>query len=829
MTRLVSWIVSSIIFGVVLIVAGIIGVVVYFSADLPDHTQLADYEPPVTTRLYAGDGRLLTQYATENRLFVPVEAIPDHVVQAFISAEDRHFYEHPGVDVAGIVRAAWNNFLNLGTGRRLEGASTITQQVAKNFLLSNEVSFGRKIREILLALRIEATLSKDEILELYLNEIYLGRGSYGVAAAALNYFNRSLPELTIAQAAYLAALPKAPNNYHPTERREAAIARRDYVIGRMLEDGAITQAEADAALAEPFEVFERQATRTFAADYFAEEVRRELQELYGDAALYGGGLAVRTTLDPRYQEIAERALRDGLEVFDRRHGWRGPVTTLETFDDWRQQLAAIEVPDGAGNWPLAVVLEVGADRAAIGLADGTRGVIPMAELTWARPWRRGETVGPVPREAGDVLTLGDVVLVAREGVTYQGEDEEDGGDATPLFGLRQVPAIQGALVAMDPHTGRVLAMAGGYSFEMSEFNRATQAARQPGSAFKPFVYLAALEAGYTPSTVVLDSPLSVAVDGGRQLWQPSNYSGDFLGPTPLRVGLERSRNIMTVRLLMAVGLERVREVAQSFGIYDEMPLMYSMALGAGETTPLQLTTAYAMLANGGRRITPTLIDRIQDRTGRTVYRHDIRQCDRCIQPLWDGGAAPLLTDDREQIADPAAVYQVVSMLEGVVQRGTATRLRALGFPVAGKTGTTNDSRDAWFVGFTPDLVAGVFVGFDQPRTLGRETGSSAAAPIFGAFMAEAMRGREVPPFRIPPEVRLVRINPYTGRPALSDEPAIWEAFRPGTEPTRRTVIDESDPLLFGDIPFGDIPFGDIRLNTEDSLTRTPNLGTGGLY
>ena len=796
--RLLGWIVSS--FAVLLALAGLagVGLIAYYSRDLPDYSQLADYRPPVTTRLYAGDGRLMAEYATENRLFVPIEAIPDHVVQAFVSAEDQHFYSHNGVDPRGIVRAVIDNVGNVLSGRRLVGASTITQQVARNFMLNNDVTFDRKMREALLALRIERAFTKDEILELYLNEIYLGRNSYGVAAAALNYFDRSLPELTLAQAAYLAALPKAPNNYHPVNRREAAITRRNYVINRMLEDGAITEAEAQAAIAEPLEVFDRRDADTVTAEYFAEEVRRELVGLYGSDALYGGGMVVRTTLDPRLQDIADRALRSGLITYDRRHGWRGPLDRLETFDDWPGQLAAIERPAGAGTWSLAVVLEMGADSAAVGLADRSRGTIPMAELAWARPWRENQRVGPAPSAPGDVLAVGDVVLVEPLSDIAVTPVAADGGDAPPReYGLRQIPEIQGAIVAMDPHTGRILAMSGGYSFEMSEFNRATQAARQPGSAFKPFIYLAALDAGFTPSTTLLDMPLALSQGAGLGMWSPGNYSGDFLGPIPLRRGLELSRNVVTVRLLLSVGLDPVTQIARNFGIMDDMPPLLSMALGAGETTPLRLTAAYAMLANGGRYITPTLIDRIQDRNGDTVYRHDDRVCAACPRDLWNDDAPPDLPNDRAQIADPVSIYQVVSMMEGVVQRGTAARLRSLGIPLAGKTGTSNDFFDAWFVGFTPDLAVGVFTGFDAPRTLGSgENGGAVAAPVFGAFMAEAMDGIEVPPFRIPPGVRMVRINPGTGLTSAAGEAGIWEAYRPGTEPT---ATDETVPGGFGSV------------------------------
>lgn len=785
--RLLGWFFSSLLF--LLVVAGAVGFAMLqsLSNDLPDYRQLANYEPPITTRIYAADGHLIAEYATENRLFVPIEQIPDHVIQAFVSAEDQHFWTHPGIDITGIARAVVQNLQALGTGRRPVGASTITQQVAKNFLLSSDVSFERKIREALLAFRIERAFSKEQILELYLNEIYLGRNAYGVAAAALNYFNKPLTELTLAEAAYLAALPKAPNNYHPVRRHDAAVARRNYVINRMLADGAITPEEAAEAREAPLEVTDRTATDFARADYFAEEVRRELQRVYGDDALYRGGLSVRASVDPHLQNLADRALRDGLTAYDRRHGWRGPVTRLPDFDNWPLQLSQLPRPAGAGTWQLAVVLDVDNDKAVLGFADRNRGVLTFEEMRWARPWRPAQRVGPEPQRAVDVLELGDVVLVSPTGgsqaaVVATSENPQGERLDLPTYSLQQIPDVQGALVAMDPHTGRVLAMAGGYDFEMSEFNRVTQAMRQPGSAFKPFIYLAALDQGYTPSSIIDDSPLEIFIPG-QPMYRPTNYSGDFLGPTTIRVGIERSRNVMTVRLLQDIGLETAREVSSRFGIMDNMPLLYSMALGAGETTALRLTAAYAVLVNGGYQIEPTFVDRIQDRTGRIVYRHDQRGCENCRDTVWSGQEAPELPDERAQIADPVTAYQMVSMMEGVVQRGTAARLRSLGFPVAGKTGTSNNVHDTWFVGFTPDMVVGVFVGFDQPRTLGpRETGGSVAAPIFGDFMAAAMEDRQVPPFRIPPEVSLVRVDPATGRQASSGGNAIWEAFRPGTEP-----------------------------------------------
>ncbi len=824
--RIFGWILSSLAFLAVLAGLGLYGAFVYYARDLPDTAQLADHEPRVTTRLYADDGRMLAEYAVENRLFVPVEAMPEHVRQAFISAEDQHFYDHSGIDFIGVVRAAITNLRNVGSDRRLVGASTITQQVAKNFLLTNEVSFERKIREAILSMRIERAFDKDEILELYLNEIYLGRNSYGVAAAALNYFNKSLPELTLAEAAYLAALPKAPNNYHPTLRREQAIDRRNYVLQRMLEDGAITAEELIEASAQPLEVFERDATEVVQADYFAEEVRRELQRLYGDEMLYGGGLTVRTTVDPRLQEIADRVLRDGLIDYDRRHGWRGPVSRLESFDGWPTQMEALEVPAGAGAWQLAVVLEIYGDAVRVGFADRQQGMVPFDEMQWARPWREGQRVGAAPESVDDVVALGDVVLVeAVEGyetppAAGPGAPVDDAGNLQPLqlYSLRQMPEIQGALVAMDPHTGRVLAMSGGFSFEISEFNRATQALRQPGSSIKPFVYLAALELdrypAITPATLILDTPLAVDLGPGAGWWRPDNYGHDFLGPQPLRVGVERSRNIMTVRLLLEIGLEPVQQLTRTFGVYEEMELHYSMALGAGETTPMAMTNGYAMIVNGGRRVRPVFIDRIQDRHGSTIYPIDHNACDGCQAVPWRTQDAPVIPDMREQVADPAATYQMVSILEGVVQRGTAARLASLGLPLAGKTGTTNDARDAWFVGFSPDLVVGTYIGFDTPRGLGPgETGGRSAAPIFGAFMAEALEGQDVPPFRIPPDVSLVRINPRTGAPAAPGEAAILEAFRPGTEPTTTSML-LTDP------------------EREEALiesTLSPTTGTGGLY
>jgi penicillin-binding protein 1A len=748
----------------------------HYGRNLPDHAQLAAYEPPIVTRVHAGDGRLLAEFAIEDRVFVPIGAIPRHVIDAVLAAEDKNFYEHTGVDAIGIVRAAITNVLNAGRNRRLQGASTITQQVAKNFLLTNEVSIERKIKEALLALRIERALSKERILELYLNEIYLGQGSYGVAAAALAYFDKALDELTVAEAAFLAALPKAPNNYHPVRNHEAALARRDWVLDRMVEDGTLSAAEAAAAKAEPLVMAERDPAEVVRADYVAEEIRRELVARFGEAATYEGGLVVRATLDPRLQAIAEKAFRDGLIAYDRRHGWRGPIARIEPGEGWTERLAAVPPPPGMGDWRLAVVLADEGRAARIGFADGGEGTIPFEELTWARRTEADQKRGPEVRAVADVLAPGDVVAVS----PAEGESSGEG-----VWGLRQIPDLEGAFVALDPRNGRILAMVGGFAFGESEFNRAVQARRQTGSAFKPFVYLAALDAGKTPSSIVVDGPVVIDPGYGQPLWKPENYSQEYYGPSTLRLGIEKSRNLMTVRLAAEIGMQRVRDTAVRFGVFDDMGLYLPMALGAGETTLLRLTNAYAMLVNGGRRIVPTLIERVQDRYGRTVYRRDERPCEGCSEVAWAGQPPPQVPDVREEVEDPRTAYQMVAMLQGVVERGTGASIAELGRPLAGKTGTTDEFRDAWFVGFSPDLAAGVYVGFDQPRTLGdKEAGAKAAVPIFKDFMAKALEGTPPVPFRIPPGIRLVRVDAVTGRlPSATTEHVILEAFKPGTEPT----------------------------------------------
>ncbi|MDX2288087.1 MAG: penicillin-binding protein 1A [Hyphomicrobiaceae bacterium] len=753
------------------------------SEDLPDYQKLAAYEPPVMTRIHAHDGALIAEYARERRIFVPINTIPKRLINAFLAAEDSRFYEHGGLDFTGIARAVYKAAENRikGGGGRDQGASTITQQVAKNFLLSSDRTIERKIKEAILAIRIERTYSKDKILELYLNEIYLGIGSYGVAAASLNYFSKELKDLTIEEAAYLAALPKAPNNYHPFKHTEKATARRNWIIGQMAENGFISEQEAEAARQKPLAVNLRPfGAHIFAAEYFAEEVRRALQAQYGEEKLYGGGLSVRTTLNPVLQRYARKALIDGLVDFDRRKGWRGPHAKVDIAGDWGAALDKVETPRDLQPWRLGVVLEVSKSKAVVGLQPakeqdgslvGKREAVEIGfdEMKWAR------REGKAPTGCGDVVAIGDVVFVA----------PKDPASLSGVWSLMQVPEVGGGIVAMDPHTGRVLAVVGGFSFDMSQFDRAIQARRQPGSAFKPLVYAAALDNGYKPTSIVLDAPIEIEQGGGQDVWRPENYDKNkSLGPTTLRVGIERSKNQMTVRLAQDMGMPLIIEYAKRFGVYDDLLPVLSMSLGAGETTLLRMATAYAMVANGGKKVYPTLIDRIQDRWGATVWRHDARPCDNCRADAWNGQDEPEIADDRRQIIDPHTAYQITSIMEGVVQRGTATVLKKIGKPLAGKTGTTNEEKDAWFVGFSPDLVVGVFMGYDSPRPMGKGmTGGQLAAPVFGNFMELALKDQPATPFRVPPGLKLVRVNLRTGlRASPSDKQAIMEAFKPYEEP-----------------------------------------------
>jgi penicillin-binding protein 1A len=786
-----------------LLAAAVIGYGIWkYSKDLPEHAQLQNYEPPVMTRVHAGDGGLLAEYAIQRRLYMPIQAMPRILISAFLSAEDKNFYKHSGIDPEGIARALLTNFHNRGA--RQQGASTITQQVAKNFLLDGTQSYERKIREALIALRIESSFTKDKILELYLNEIYLGLGNYGVAATALNYFGKSLHELTLSEVAYMAALPKGPNNYHPIEKREAAIIRRNYVVDRMVENGFASRADGNKAKAEPLVVNLRAVSQNLLnAGFFAEEVRRELAERYGSKKLYEGGLSVRTTLDPNLQTLARKSLMDGLVRFDEARGWRGTDKKVTPSGDWGAALAAEPFFGDVQPWRVAVVLDVNDQQARIGVQprklpggqierERLTGIITVEGARWTRK-RLTQTLSP-----------GDVIYAEPTATAGQ-------------FRLRQFPEISGAMVVMDPHTGRILSMVGGFSFDQSEFNRATQALRQPGSSFKPFVYATALDNGYTPASIIVDEPFEIDQGGTLGIWRPENYDGGTAGPRTLRYGIEQSKNLMTIRLARDVGMPLIAEYSKRFGIYDDLLPVLAMSLGAGETTVLRLTAAYGMLANGGRRIKPTLIDRIQDRYGATIFKHDERVCDTCQTDRWTDQDEPRLQDKRERVIDPMSAYQITSMLEGVIQRGTGTSIKSVGKTLAGKTGTTNDSKDVWFVGYSADLAVGVFMGFDKPKSLGDSaTAGQYAAPVFRDFMTAALKDKPDVKFRVPSQMKLVRVSRGSGQRVGPGEEGILEAFKPGTGPPDGTGIP------------GAASGASARRGGGDA-GRAVSSGTGGLY
>ena len=710
--------------------------------DLPDASELADYRPPTATRVYAGDGTLIGEFSDERRIYVSYDQIPQPVIHAFLAAEDRNFFQHGGIDVGGIGRASLKNVFNLASGRRLEGGSTITQQVAKNVLLTNESSLNRKLKEAILANRLEATLSKEQILELYLNEIFLGYRSFGIASAAYNYFGKSLAQLTPDEAAFLASLPKGPNNYHPKRHPGAAKGRRDWVLGEMEQSGWLTPAQLAEARARPLVTRDAPQRSDYKdADFFVEEARRQAaaNPQFGEQ-LRAGGFYMRTTLDPTLQTAARRALMQGLENYDRRHGWRGGWGTTEFEEGWQAEALRGQIPPERRSWEAAAIESVSGGTVRIRTAKTDKaGTLLAADVAWAnanRPLKRGELVFVEPK----------------------------GGQ----YALKQVPRVNGALVAIEPQSGRVLAMVGGYSYALSSFNRATQAKRQPGSAFKPFVYATALEGDFTPASIVLDAPISFAGGANGQRWTPENYSRQYYGPQTLRRGLELSRNVMTVRLAQSVGMKKIVEQADRMGLPGMTPNL-SVSLGAGEVTPLDITAAYSAFANGGRRVTPYLIDYVQDRDGETIFRADNRSCRECGRGF-SGQESPRLQQRGTQVIDPITAYQMSSMLEGVVQRGTAASARGLGPWVAGKTGTTNEYRSAWFVGFTTDIVVGVFIGFDDNRSLGSgEAGASAAVPVFTDFMQTALKERPARPFVRPKNAIFRTVN------------GIEEAFRPGTE------------------------------------------------
>jgi len=850
--------------GMVMMALGLGAVFWIYAQDLPNYDKLAQYEPATLSTIYSRQGRIMDEFAKERRIFTPIDEIPDLVKEAFISAEDKNFYTHHGYDPMGILKAA----IDAAAGKRLRGASTITQQVMKNFLLDGSRSAERKIKEIILASRLEKTLSKDKILELYLNEIFLGQNSYGVTAAAQTYFDKPLEQLTPSEAAYLAVLPKAPSKYHPVRQKQRAVDRRNYVLNQMDQNGYITHDIAVAAMASDLKTvqsgdFVPYKNSLPSRDYFSDEIRRQLSTTFGANEFFTGGMKIRATMDPELQMKAARALRKGLEDYDRGQGvWRGPLALIapdKLVDEatWRTALAAVKAPRDIAEWSLAVVLELSKKAARIGVLgvpeiDGGY-AIPIEDMTWAKPLNAdGKPSKKKARRPSDLLAVGDVVFVKK----VFGPVKPVKGSKKPKKGavvaqefkywsLRQIPDIEGAFVAMDTQTGRVLAMQGGFSYQHSVFNRATQATRQPGSAFKPFVYAAALDSGYTPATIVIDAPIEVKTPQG--IWRPRNSSHKFYGPTPMRTGIVHSRNLMTIRLAQAIGMDVVAAYAERFGVYDHMGEHLANALGSQETTLYKMVAAYAMFANGGERVTPTLVDRVQDRRGHTIYRHDRRHCQDCQIASIAPGLPPLIDNNRTRVMDAITAYQLTSMMKDVIRRGTAAGRVVLDVPVAGKTGTTNGSKDVWFIGFTPNIVAGCYMGMDLPRPLGRHAyGASLCGPVFTNFMRDAVKPYGPVDFKVPPGGNFVKIDRYSGErlpDSAAGENVVAELFRAGEEPVygALSVVDGgfamgSNLPIFGsgesDQPVVDDQEVTTQLGVKKRIPKRATFGSlsgGGLY
>jgi len=781
-----------------LIILGILGVGYLFfinSKDLPSYSQLEHYQPPIVTRFYSSDGKLLEEYAKEHRIFLPIESIPPMVSNAFIAAEDQNFYTHPGIDFTGILRAAIKNILAMSQGKKsLVGGSTITQQVVKNFLLTNEKSLNRKIKEAILSFRITKAMPKSKILELYLNQIFLGARSYGVASAALNYFNKSVNELNLEEAAFLASLPQAPSHYNPNKNMERVLARRNWVIERMYDEGFVSKEAALAAIDSPIKLIARDRDEVAKADFFAEEVRRTITKMYGEESLYEGGLVVKTSLNPKLEKIAENALRNGLVSYDQKYGYRGAISNID-LKEWQKTLPTINPANmNIAPWKYAVILSVNEKGAKIGLSNGKEASLNLAQSSWALR----------NKKLANLYKPGDVILV----------DDQNS--------IKQIPRINGAIVAMDPHSGRVLAMVGGYSFDTSKFNRATQAHRQPGSSFKPFVYLAALENGLTPSSVFDDSPIALSQGPGMPLWKPKNFYHDFLGPLTLRRGLELSRNTITVRIAQAVGIQKIVDIAKRFGINKDPEPYYSMALGALETTVLQLTNAYSVIANGGRKVMPSLIDKIQDRSGRVVFSNDNRECVDCSSI--DPSIIPYIKNNNPYVTDPRSAYQLTSILEGVVQHTkNGAPLRKLERTLAGKTGTSNGPKDTWFIGYTPDLVVGVFVGYDDAKPMGKnESGALVAQPIFLEFMKNALIDQPDKPFIMPDGLKLVRVDYMTGEPSMKYGGTIYEVFKRKNFQETKVANAIIEPVV--ELPENEIHTPDDEDKSNFSLDETQDDG-----
>ncbi len=732
---------------------GIFGILWTFSNKIPDYKFLKNYKPPVSSKMYSGNGDLVADFSKEKRIFIPFSAIPEKVINAFLSAEDKNFFSHPGVDAKGVLRATLNNVKNIMTSKRLEGASTITQQVAKNFLLTNEVSINRKIKEAILAFRIERALNKERILELYLNQIYLGSGAYGVAAASLEYFDKSIKELDYAEVALLAALPKAPSKYNPYNNIDLAKFRRDLVLKNLNQNGFLSFEKYKVYKNQNIKLKKKKKIYLEDAQYYIEDVRKNIIDKLTYEKVYKQGYNINTPINLNLQKIATESLRNGLIAYDKRKGWRGPINNIKYYDNWHKNIDKKYQLENSINWEIAIVKEIGQFQTKIETKDKLSGIIKFNEISWTK------------KEFEDLLKVGDLIYVKKVKDNF--------------YSLKQVPKINGGIVVMDPYTGRVLALSGGFSFKSSEFNRATQALRQPGSAFKPFVYALALENKYTPSSLVLDAP--IVLDQGVDLkkWKPENYGKKFYGPSTLRVGLEKSRNLMTVRIAQNLGVDKVARFSKELKIYDNPEELLSISLGSAETTLLDLTSAYSSFVNGGKLISPIIIDRIQDSEGNTIINNENRKCINCDKISYTGKDYPQIEDNYEQVMSEQTAYQVTTILEGVIKRGTGKKLRDLQLNLAGKTGTTNENTDAWFIGFTSNLVIGVYVGMDNPKPLGKfETGSKAALPIFREFIEKAVKKSDARPFKVPEKMTLMVVDPLTGEKAkFNSKNTIIEAYK----------------------------------------------------
>ncbi len=747
----------------------IIGILWNFSNNIPDYKFLKSYKPPVSSKVYSGNGDLVSDFSKEKRIFVPYSSIPQNVINAFLSAEDKNFFSHPGVDAKGVLRAVINNINNIMTSKRLEGASTITQQVAKNFLLTNEVSINRKIKEAILAFRIERALSKERILELYLNQIYLGSGAYGVAAASLEYFDKSIKELNYIEAAMLAALPKAPSKYNPYRNIKLAKFRRDLVLKNLFENNFINFTEYKDFKSQKIELNKPKKVFLEDAQYYIEDVRKKVIETLSYEKVYKQGFNINTPINLKLQKIATESLREGLVDYDRRKGWRGPINNKNLNNNWSENLDEYEIEKSI-NWKIAIVKKIDKFSAEIETRDKKKGIINYKDITWTK------------KEFDNLFKIGDIIYVKQI--------------SNKNFSLQQIPKINGGIVVMDPFTGRVMAISGGFSFKNSEFNRASQALRQPGSAFKPFVYALALENNYTPSSLVLDAPLVLDQGSDLKMWKPENYGKKFYGPSTLRVGLEKSRNLMTVRVAQKIGVKNLTKFSKDLGIYDNPDELLSISLGSAETTLLKLTSAYSAFVNGGRLVSPILIDRIQDSEGNTILNNEKRKCSNCLKISFTGSEYPNIKNPYKQVFSPQTAYQITSLLEGVIKRGTGKELRDLNLNLAGKTGTTNENTDTWFIGFTSNLVIGVYVGMDNPQPLGKfETGSKTALPIFKKFVKEAVKKSDARPFKVSKGITMMVIDPLTGQKAkFSSTKTILEAYKSKNVVEGKILYSNNDRL-----------------------------------